>query len=169
MYNRLLSAGTSETSRSNRQSSLDRGDASNYIDSTTFRRSIDQNMHIHAEHRVTITVCAIVTCFTLTQGPSAIVLFMDFLWGNRPPFVNSNVVWYHANILAGFLVVIGKTLNFVLFCLSSATFRRRLLTILSQKARYVFTRKSSLIANSSAMIPNPKYAASNADRRFSLF
>ncbi|VDL72619.1 unnamed protein product [Nippostrongylus brasiliensis] len=49
------------------------------------------------ERKMTHTVLAIVTCFTLTQGPSAL------------------------------LVLTGKMLNIVLFCMTSSTFRRKLL------------------------------------------
>lgn len=78
-------------------------------------------MQFQAEHRVTVTVCAIVTCFTITQGPSAIVLSLSFFSGHKPPFVNSNALWYHANCLTSFLVIIGKTLNFILFCFRFVT------------------------------------------------
>lgn len=101
--------------------------------SNNVRRSIDQSMQYQAEHRCTVTVCAIVTCFSITQGPSAIMLSISFLSGHQPPFVNSNPWWYNANAVTSFLVIFGKTLNFALFCLSSATFRRRLMKILKRK------------------------------------
>ncbi|CAI5448832.1 unnamed protein product [Caenorhabditis angaria] len=66
------------------------------------------------EKKMTNTVLAIVSCFTLTQGPSAIVYIFD---GFFPPI---------SNIIANQLVLTGKMLNIVLFCLSSETFRRRL-------------------------------------------
>ncbi|KAI1729251.1 7 transmembrane receptor (rhodopsin family) domain-containing protein [Ditylenchus destructor] len=116
--------------------------------SNLFRRSIDQTMQFQAEHRVTVTVCAIVTCFTITQGPSAIVLSLSFFSGHKPPFVNSNALWYHANCVTGFLVIIGKTLNFILFCFSSATFRRRLMRILQSKLLYLSDRRNSFLGSS---------------------
>ena len=57
------------------------------------RRSIDQSMQFQAEHRCTVTVCAIVSCFSLTQGPSAVMLSISFLSGHQPPFVNANPWW----------------------------------------------------------------------------
>ncbi|KIH45775.1 hypothetical protein ANCDUO_24179, partial [Ancylostoma duodenale] len=62
------------------------------------------------EHKVTTTVCAIVTCFTITQ--QSVITTM---------------------------VVLGKALNFVLFCLSSANFRARLL----QQARRGLLKKET--------------------------
>lgn len=103
------------------------------------RRSLDQQFQ--AEHRVTVTVCAIVTCFTLTQGPSAIVLLMSFLSNSRTgnDFFGANFqsVLHYMNSLTGFLVIFGKTLNFILFCLSSQRFRRRLATIIRRKFHFL--------------------------------
>ncbi|KAL3117129.1 hypothetical protein niasHT_007532 [Heterodera trifolii] len=87
-----------------------------------------QQQKARIEQRVTITVVSIITCFTITQTPSAVVqLFV------RPayPLQNPNLEWEAVSI---FLVVLGKSLNFVLFCLSSAHFRSRLLLMLSKSA-----------------------------------
>uniref|UniRef100_A0A7E4ZYG5 G_PROTEIN_RECEP_F1_2 domain-containing protein n=1 Tax=Panagrellus redivivus TaxID=6233 RepID=A0A7E4ZYG5_PANRE len=111
-----------------------------------FRRSIDQTLQSQAEHRVTVTVCFIVTCFTITQGPSAITQSINFFFGSQ----RESVLWYHANIVTGFLVIIGKTLNFILFCLSSSSFRRRLSTIL-QKKFLNLSRRSSFLTNSTVV------------------
>ncbi|KAK6744842.1 hypothetical protein RB195_011513 [Necator americanus] len=73
------------------------------------------------EHKVTTTVCAIVTCFTITQGPSAFITFMAEYY----PIKNEFMIAVTAFIST--MVVLGKALNFVLFCLSSANFRSRLL------------------------------------------
>uniref|UniRef100_A0AC35U2X3 G_PROTEIN_RECEP_F1_2 domain-containing protein n=1 Tax=Rhabditophanes sp. KR3021 TaxID=114890 RepID=A0AC35U2X3_9BILA len=76
------------------------------------------------EQKITITVCAIVTSFTITQGPSALALLLsDFL------LANSNKITTQMTIFPQFLVVLGKSLNFGLFCLSSAGFRTKLLSI----------------------------------------
>uniref|UniRef100_A0AC34RJN9 G-protein coupled receptors family 1 profile domain-containing protein n=1 Tax=Panagrolaimus sp. JU765 TaxID=591449 RepID=A0AC34RJN9_9BILA len=151
MYNRL----NSDMSSMNVGSSSTRRRTSGSIDKTNdngpttnvFRRSIDQTLQFQAEHRVTVTVCAIVTCFTITQGPSAIMLSMNFLFGSQ----RQSPIWYHANTITSFLVIVGKTLNFILFCLSSASFRRRLKTILHKKF-LLFSRNSSLLMNGSAGI-----------------
>uniref|UniRef100_A0A0N5A877 G_PROTEIN_RECEP_F1_2 domain-containing protein n=1 Tax=Syphacia muris TaxID=451379 RepID=A0A0N5A877_9BILA len=64
-----------------------------------------------AEQNVTYTVCAIVTAFTITQAPSGFVSL----------------------VITNAMVIVGKSLNFVLFCLSSATFRQRLVAIVKIK------------------------------------
>lgn len=79
---------------------------------------------------------------------------MSFLSGHNPPFVNSNALWYHVNSLTGFLVIIGKTLNFILFCLSSAAFRRRLKKILQKKFLFLKERQSSFLNNSTIGVNN---------------
>ncbi|CAJ0578634.1 unnamed protein product, partial [Mesorhabditis spiculigera] len=93
---------------------------------------------IRTENKVTLTVCAIVTCFTITQGPSAVFPVFSNLTGIPiETFVKETAV-------VTTMVVLGKALNFILFCLSSASFRQRLLfrtkgTLLRRKhtaARY---------------------------------
>ncbi|KAK6025107.1 hypothetical protein OSTOST_09005 [Ostertagia ostertagi] len=92
------------------------------------------------EQKVTSTVCAIVTCFTITQGPSAFINIMaeyypihsDFMIAvvSRPfsclTFKGDDTLAIQAAVIST-MVVLGKALNFVLFCLSSANFRSRLL------------------------------------------
>ncbi|KAI6222349.1 putative G-protein coupled receptor F59B2.13 [Aphelenchoides fujianensis] len=126
-----------------------------------FRKNVDQNTQGHVEHRVTITVAAIVTCFTIFQIPSAVVLSLSFIYGHSPPFVSSNPLWYNLTTSAGMLVIIGKTLNFLLFCLSSSAFRSRLFRKLG-----MLSRKSSFFATSTASSLR-KYSNA-ADRRQSL-
>ncbi|CAJ0942447.1 unnamed protein product, partial [Mesorhabditis belari] len=73
------------------------------------------------EHKVTLTVCAIVTCFTITQGPSAVIPVVSSLSGVPiEKFAKETTI-------VTTMVVVGKALNFILFCLSSASFRQRLL------------------------------------------
>ncbi|CDH93068.1 G-protein coupled receptors family 1 profile domain-containing protein [Caenorhabditis elegans] len=71
------------------------------------------------EKKMTHTVLAIVSCFTLTQGPSAIVFISQKMF---PP----NQYSIYISVVANQLVLTGKMLNVVLFCLTSETFRRRL-------------------------------------------
>ncbi|VDK51455.1 unnamed protein product [Cylicostephanus goldi] len=58
------------------------------------------------ERKMTTTVLAIVTCFTLTQGPSAIVFIYQILYGST-----SNL--QIASVVANQLVLTGKMLNVV--------------------------------------------------------
>jgi len=64
-----------------------------------------------AEQRLTVSIAAIVSAFTLTQGPSALVLLA------RLSLVGSNTNnnywegWALLGSLTGFLVILGKLLN----------------------------------------------------------
>ncbi|KHJ76573.1 hypothetical protein OESDEN_23807 [Oesophagostomum dentatum] len=69
---------------------------------------------------MTHTVLAIVTCFSLTQGPSALVFMYQIVYG-------STSALQVASVAANQLVLTGKMLNVVLFCMTSSTFRRKLL------------------------------------------
>ncbi|XGW13474.1 hypothetical protein V3C99_000082 [Haemonchus contortus] len=93
---------------------------------TLFRRHSDQLIQQKTEHRVAVTVCAVVTSFTITQAPSAVVLFWRTLWVDR----QFEGEWYDLEVVTSFLVIFGKCLNFVVFCLSSDNFRQKLLFIL---------------------------------------
>ncbi|CAB3402224.1 unnamed protein product [Caenorhabditis bovis] len=104
------------------------GDVALPFVATLFRRHSDQILQQKTEHRVAVTVCAVVTSFTLTQAPSAVVLTINSLWQD-----SFKPHWYHLTTITSFLVVIGKSLNFVVFCLSSSSFRRRLFNMLRTK------------------------------------
>ena len=70
--------------------------------------------------RVTVTVISIGLCFSLTQGPSAFMalyeLFSEYELGHT---------FYAIFSITNSLVVTGKTINFILFCLSSEHFRQK--------------------------------------------
>uniref|UniRef100_A0AC35F7P0 G-protein coupled receptors family 1 profile domain-containing protein n=1 Tax=Panagrolaimus sp. PS1159 TaxID=55785 RepID=A0AC35F7P0_9BILA len=87
VYNRLnadlCSVSNGVNSRRRASGSIDKTAEGPTIQNNLFRRSIDQTMQFQAEHRVTVTVCAIVTCFTITQGPSAIMLSINFFFGTQ--------------------------------------------------------------------------------------
>ncbi|MFH4980752.1 hypothetical protein AB6A40_007461 [Gnathostoma spinigerum] len=73
------------------------------------------------EQKMTITVVAIVTCFSVTQSPSAI-LFLYAIFNNT---ATNSTLFYSVSSVTNFLVLTGKMLNVFLFCLSSTTFRRK--------------------------------------------
>ncbi|KAL6726220.1 hypothetical protein Aduo_008213 [Ancylostoma duodenale] len=104
------------------------GQASLPFVATLFRRHSDQLIQQKMEHRVAVTVCAVVTSFTITQAPSAVVLFLMSIWDDRP--FRSPGQWYNLQVITSFLVIVGKCLNFVVFCLSSENFRQKLLVTL---------------------------------------
>ncbi|VDM80357.1 unnamed protein product [Strongylus vulgaris] len=80
------------------------------------------------ERKMTHTVLAIITCFSLTQGPSAIVYLFQKLYRSNGLQI--------ASVVANQLVLTGKMLNVVLFCMTSSTFRRKLLQICR---RWIYT------------------------------
>ncbi|EYC23387.1 hypothetical protein Y032_0015g2620 [Ancylostoma ceylanicum] len=61
-------------------------------------------------------------------APSAVVLFLMSIWDDRP--FRSPGQWYNLQVITSFLVIVGKCLNFVVFCLSSENFRQKLLATL---------------------------------------
>ncbi|VDN60267.1 unnamed protein product [Dracunculus medinensis] len=104
--------------------------------------------HQRIEHRLAITVCAIVTCFTITQGPSAIVLSINSFSSKRTPHGHPEMGlnWYHLHTITSFLVIVGKALNFILFCFSSIHFRRQLIGILRAKLKGYTHKQASDIS-----------------------
>ncbi|PAV91830.1 hypothetical protein WR25_18990 [Diploscapter pachys] len=98
---------------------------------------------MRTEHKVTMTVTAIVTCFTLTQAPSAFVAIIAAYYQ-----FEDEVLVVVSSVFTT-MVVLGKTLNFVLFCLSSTTFRQRLLR--RGKGRLSTRSQSQLTASSGLM------------------
>uniref|UniRef100_A0A915CR06 G-protein coupled receptors family 1 profile domain-containing protein n=1 Tax=Ditylenchus dipsaci TaxID=166011 RepID=A0A915CR06_9BILA len=93
------------------------------------KQAQSSSLQIRVEHKVTFTVCAIVSCFTITQAPSAIVTLAT-------GFIEIDISKYqmHLITITTFMIAVGKSLNFVLFCLSSANFRQRLMAMM--KARF---------------------------------
>uniref|UniRef100_A0A914XBK8 G-protein coupled receptors family 1 profile domain-containing protein n=1 Tax=Plectus sambesii TaxID=2011161 RepID=A0A914XBK8_9BILA len=110
---------------------LRRRGAEPLLKSESVRRSSTDAQAIQhkQERRVTVTVVAIVSCFSLTQGPSAIV----FMWELLDPSVRSSLTFNNIVSIANSLVITGKAINFVLFCLSSVHFRRKLMMMLRQR------------------------------------
>jgi hypothetical protein len=105
-----------------------------------------------------VSVAAIVSAFTLTQGPSALVLLArlaleDDHWPG----------WAVLGSLTGFLVVLGKSLNCVLLCLSSASFRRRLALALQGKRQ--LGRRRSSAGSATAVLPTAPGGGSGKGRR----
>ncbi|CAJ0587690.1 unnamed protein product, partial [Mesorhabditis spiculigera] len=90
------------------------------------------------ERKVTATVVAIITCHIITHSPSALPFLWELLPSN-PDGSDQPQFWYLnwmrpqkdlrfllSNIINSVLLW-GKVLNFVLFCLSSEHFRKRML------------------------------------------
>uniref|UniRef100_A0AAF5DDD9 G-protein coupled receptors family 1 profile domain-containing protein n=1 Tax=Strongyloides stercoralis TaxID=6248 RepID=A0AAF5DDD9_STRER len=94
------------------------------------KKSKNDLLKLHRiENRVTITVALIVTTFTFTNGPSAIMTLIKTL--SSVPYKNKTFVLF--DLLTNALVICGKTCNFLLFCLSSKHFRSRLITLFLKK------------------------------------
>lgn len=117
-----------------------------FSDISTFQRQ---------ERKVTTTVLAIVSCFTITHlptlGPSIWERINNHEYRARMP---SSVL-----ALLNTLLISGKVLNFVLFCLSSAHFRHRTIVILSARCRKSSNRNKNLSTTISTNI-RPRNSAS---------
>ncbi|VDN02013.1 unnamed protein product [Thelazia callipaeda] len=83
----------------------------------SFGPSASTNFH-DQERKMTVTVAAIVSCFTISQLPSAILFLYEKLVSDAKTETFAKV-----SCITNFLVITGKMLNVVLFCLTSVTFR----------------------------------------------
>uniref|UniRef100_A0A1I7V7Z3 G_PROTEIN_RECEP_F1_2 domain-containing protein n=1 Tax=Loa loa TaxID=7209 RepID=A0A1I7V7Z3_LOALO len=95
-------------------------------DYSMLRNCNDTGIMQRQERKVTVTVLAIVTCFTITHAPSLI----PFVWETFGISKENPRPFLVAVSIANSLLITGKVLNFVLFCSSSVHFRRRLMHIL---------------------------------------
>ncbi|CAK5069000.1 unnamed protein product [Meloidogyne enterolobii] len=89
---------------------------------------------------ITLTVITISTCFAISHGPSAIFSLWELLIGYKS---NNQQIFTAISIANGF-VLTGKTLNFLLFCLSSAHFRKKCLKIFFKKFKKKRQNSSSI-------------------------
>uniref|UniRef100_A0A1I7XM88 G_PROTEIN_RECEP_F1_2 domain-containing protein n=1 Tax=Heterorhabditis bacteriophora TaxID=37862 RepID=A0A1I7XM88_HETBA len=92
----------------------------------TERRNNESQLQ-KTEQRVTLTVAFIVTMFTLTNGPSALIQFIRTIYQLQPQEL------YDVTMICSTLVICGKASNFILFCLGSKHFRVRLFKITQKK------------------------------------
>ncbi|KAL3114844.1 hypothetical protein niasHT_014658 [Heterodera trifolii] len=121
--------------------------------STSSEGLSQQMVHSKTEQRVTWTVTLIVSMFTFTNGPSAVINLIEG-FGIKPPMDSKE--WYNWTLIASTLVILGKVSNFILFCLSSKHFRRRLFALAQKRANGRLTsfpnrHRSSYTAMSSTM------------------
>ncbi|VDO90505.1 unnamed protein product [Heligmosomoides polygyrus] len=79
------------------------------------------------EHRVTLTVTFIVTMFTVTNGPSALMHLLRTAYNLKQQDL------YDLTMICSTLVICGKASNFILFCLGSRHFRLRLIRLTQRK------------------------------------
>ncbi|CAB3409093.1 unnamed protein product [Caenorhabditis bovis] len=93
----------------------------------SMRGALNRNQ-IRQRQRVAITVIAIGSCFSITQGPSAFMVLYELFSGY---IVGST--FYAIFSVTNSLVVTGKTINFILFCLSSEHFRRKCFLMIFRK------------------------------------
>ncbi|CAI5451102.1 unnamed protein product [Caenorhabditis angaria] len=95
------------------------------------------------EHRVTLTVCFIVTMYTLTNLPSALVHVS----------VSEPASYYDLTIFTSTLVICGKASNFILFCLGSKHFRLRLLKLTQRKINRKIESLAGSLINNTTTVP----------------
>ncbi|VDD93378.1 unnamed protein product [Enterobius vermicularis] len=84
--------------------------------------SSKQNADIQ-EKKMTKTVVTIVTCFTITNVPSAFVFLYETFFYDDSTQRTATMTFSIVSSVTNFLVITGKSLNIVLLCLSSAAFR----------------------------------------------
>ncbi|CDW51853.1 7TM GPCR Srw domain containing protein [Trichuris trichiura] len=78
------------------------------------------------EIRVALMVAITIASFLLFQTPSGILYLWDAINGSR-----NRLDWFYtATYASNLLVIIGKTLNFIIYCSSSKNFRKQLLLLL---------------------------------------
>uniref|UniRef100_A0A0R3S5K5 G_PROTEIN_RECEP_F1_2 domain-containing protein n=1 Tax=Elaeophora elaphi TaxID=1147741 RepID=A0A0R3S5K5_9BILA len=138
---------------------------SNNSDYSMLRNCNDTGIMQRQERKVTVTVLAIVTCFTITHAPSLI----PFVWEtfgiskeNPRPFLATVSI-------ANSLLITGKVLNFVLFCSSSVHFRRRLMHILlshfMRRSENGKSKKATSLFKNSAPVPPTRKVSKSLSRR----
>ncbi|PAV89718.1 hypothetical protein WR25_11194 isoform C [Diploscapter pachys] len=96
----------------------------------TLRRSSDHEARNRRDLKVTFTVLAIIGCYIVTHVPSAVPFILE-IFEKHSVFMS---MYYQP--LSNCWTLMGKVANFVLFCLSSVYFRKRLMKIL--KRRVIF-------------------------------
>uniref|UniRef100_A0A158Q8D7 G_PROTEIN_RECEP_F1_2 domain-containing protein n=1 Tax=Elaeophora elaphi TaxID=1147741 RepID=A0A158Q8D7_9BILA len=128
------------------------------------------------ERKMTVTIVAIVSCFTITQLPSAILFLYERMISDAKTEMFAKI-----SCITNLLVLTGKMLNVVLFCLTSASFRRKLFSTIHiwyrkctcQQKKYLrhinmnrsATQKSSLFSTTS--FQNPKFHRYSSGRGWS--
>ncbi|ETN80644.1 hypothetical protein NECAME_09067 [Necator americanus] len=95
----------------------------------------DTDSRQRRDRKVTITVLAIIACFFLTHTPSTVPFILELI----SPIMTSTqrehirrLMPELGPIVHGWLLT-GKVMNFVLFCMSSVYFRRRLRAIMRNR------------------------------------
>ncbi|KAK6756663.1 hypothetical protein RB195_014846 [Necator americanus] len=107
------------------------------------------------EHRVTLTVTFIVTMFTLTNGPSALMHLI------RTAYNLKQQDSYDLTMICSTLVICGKASNFILFCLGSRHFRLRLIRLTQRKVHRKIGRVSMLPARLPNLLRIMQYLCNN--------
>ncbi|KAI6217838.1 G-PROTEIN-RECEP-F1-2 domain-containing protein [Aphelenchoides fujianensis] len=133
---------------------------------------VDKNKdkHHRTEQRVTLTVVSIVTLFTVTNGPSAVDQLLQMAYPQP-----LSPLWYDISLVISTLVIIGKSSNFLVFCLFSKSFRNRLVSLVNKKVheKLESRRKSSFMPKASLSLANrketPNSTKTSTQERPSLF
>uniref|UniRef100_A0A5S6QU48 G_PROTEIN_RECEP_F1_2 domain-containing protein n=1 Tax=Trichuris muris TaxID=70415 RepID=A0A5S6QU48_TRIMR len=88
-------------------------------------------------------VAITIASFLLFQTPSGVLYIWDAINGSR-----NRLSWFYtATYVSNLLVIVGKTLNFIIYCVSSKNFRQQLLEMLLTtrvtKRRDFYAKKAS--------------------------
>uniref|UniRef100_A0A9J2PTG2 G-protein coupled receptors family 1 profile domain-containing protein n=1 Tax=Ascaris lumbricoides TaxID=6252 RepID=A0A9J2PTG2_ASCLU len=126
--------------------SLHRRNTQEFV-SKSMNNAIGSSSVHEQERKMTITVVAIISCFTITQMPSALLFLYEKLISDAKTETFATV-----SSITNFLVLTGKMLNVFLFCLTSASFRRKFFaTLNSWLGSLLCTRHSGLLVRDLAL------------------
>uniref|UniRef100_A0A1I8AT63 G_PROTEIN_RECEP_F1_2 domain-containing protein n=1 Tax=Steinernema glaseri TaxID=37863 RepID=A0A1I8AT63_9BILA len=115
------------------------------------------------ERRVTITVLSIVTCFTLTHAPTLI----PFVWESIDDTATRYPLFINMVSIVNNLLVVGKVMNFVLFCSVSSHFRKRMCTLLLKRPKKYSTGSTSLQSRHKHSVQLSTYRSRPRGQKFS--
>lgn len=105
----------------------------------TLRQQNQLVKHIQTQKRATFIVLVIASTFTFCQTPSAIIHIVEIFW----PAPGSQSQLIVPATLTNALVLTEKAVNFFMFCMWSAHFRKNLYRILSTSFLSRWRRKES--------------------------
>ncbi|CAB3410031.1 unnamed protein product [Caenorhabditis bovis] len=115
------------------------------------RKFSDLDARQKRDLKVTFTVWAIIGCYFITHVPSTLPFVIE-VFGTNPDWVK-----IYAIPISGSWLITGKVANFVLFCMSSVYFRRRLISLLRGRCDCGATKKKFSGVSSALSIKSQAY------------
>ncbi|CAI4231942.1 unnamed protein product [Auanema sp. JU1783] len=88
-----------------------------------YRSTSTEDARQRRDRKISITVATIVSCYIITHAPSVTPFIIEILKIDGPAWMK-----FYGNTVLTYWLLCGKVMNFVLFCLTSRSFRSRLRT-----------------------------------------